>query len=215
MNDIKLTIGIPSIPSRMRMGLEPLFAKLQSQIGERKDVEVISLMDNKLMSIGRKKQLLLQIARGKYTCIIDDDDDISSNFVYEICEAIQNNDGVDVICYDQEAIIEGVSYLVTTDINHPKNPPFEQLPQHPKNSLGEYVPCKRPPWQWCSWNTEFCNKFKFGDSNWGEDSFFVENALKEVKTQYKINKILHIYKWSSKTSEAPFIANQVNIPVRV
>ena len=81
MNTIKLTIAIPSIPSRNRQFLQPMYAKLMSQIGENRDVEVVSIMDNKIMTIGRKRSLLFKIAQGKYTCIIDDDDDVVPDFV--------------------------------------------------------------------------------------------------------------------------------------
>ena len=54
MSDIILTIAIPSIPSRIRMNLEPLFSRLMAQVGSRKDVEIISLLDNKMMTNSRK-----------------------------------------------------------------------------------------------------------------------------------------------------------------
>lgn len=212
MREIKLTIGIPSIPSRVRMNLEPLFSRLMSQIGDRKDVEVVTILDNKSMTIGRKRQLLHRIGQGKYTAIIDDDDDVVSTYVDDVVGAIENHDGVDVICYNQEAIINGTSFLISTDISHPMHP-FDQLPQHPKDTEGNYIPCKRPPWHWCAWRTEFARRFSFGDSFSGEDAFFVESAIPNTKTQHKIDKILHIYKWSADATSAPLIPGNINNPV--
>jgi len=212
MSDIILTIAIPSIPSRIRMNLEPMFSRLMTQIGSRKDVEVISILDNKSMTIGRKRQLLHSIAQGKYCVQIDDDDDVVPTFVEEVCGAIQSHDGVDVIHYNQEAIIEGVSFLISTDINAPRIP-FDQLPRTPKDQSGNFIPCKRPPWHWCAWRTEFAKKFAFGNSMAGEDALFVENAIPNVKSDYKIDKILHIYKWSAQSTSAPLIPGNLNNPV--
>lgn len=212
MNNIILTIGIPSIPSRVRMNLEPMFSRLMAQIGNRKDVEVVSILDNKSMTIGKKRHLLHKIAQGDYCAIIDDDDDITPNYIEEVCKAIQDNNGVDVIHYDQEAIIENVSFLVSTDINAPLEP-FNQLPSKPKDSDGNYIPCVRPPWHWCAWNTEFARKYPFGDSFSGEDALFVKGAVPNIKSSYKIDKILHIYKWSASTTSAPMIHDNPNPPV--
>ena len=63
MNNIKLTVGIPTLPNRTRMYLEPLYAKLMNQIGNEKDIEVLAIMDNRVMSIGRKRTLLFLAAQ--------------------------------------------------------------------------------------------------------------------------------------------------------
>lgn len=212
MSNVLFTIGIPSIPQRIRGNLQPLFAKLMTQIGDRKDVEVISILDNKSMTIGRKRQLLHHIAQGKYTAIVDDDDDVSSNYVEEVTKAIHSYDGVDVICYDQEAIINGVSFLISSDISHPLHP-FDQLPPSPKDANGNYIPCRRPPWHWCAWRTDLAKRAHFGDSFSGEDAMFVESVMPLTNTQHKINKILHIYKWYPSTTSAPLINNNLNRPV--
>lgn len=212
MSNILLSIAIPSIPSRMRMNLQPLFSRLMAQVGDRKDVEIVSILDNKSMTIGRKRQLLHRIAQGRYTAIIDDDDDVTPDYVAEVTKAISQHDGVDVICYDQEAVINGTSFLIATDIRHPVAP-YEQLPRTPKDASGNFIPCRRPPWHWCAWRTELAREAAFGDSFSGEDTLFVENAMPKVKTQHKIEKILHIYRWSATATAAPLIPDNPNRPV--
>jgi len=212
MSNILLTIAIPSIPSRIRMNLEPMFSRLMTQIGSRKDVEIISILDNKSMTIGKKRHMLHRLAQGKYCAIVDDDDDVTSNFVDEVCAAIKQHDGVDVIHYNQEAVIDGVSFLISTDVKAPMAP-FNQLPRTPKDPSGNYIPCVRPPWHWCAWRTEFAKQFPFGDSFSGEDTMFVEKAIPSVKSSHKIDKILHIYRWSSTATAAPLIPNNPNRPV--
>ena len=212
MSDIILTIAIPSIPSRIRMNLEPLFSRLMTQVGSRKDVEIISLLDNKMMTNGRKRQVLHRIAQGKYCVQIDDDDNVVPNYIEEVCNAIQLHDGVDVIHYNQEATINGVPFLISTDINASRNP-YNQLPVSPKDQNGNYIPCVRPPFHWCAWRTEFVKKFAFGKSMAGEDTFFVDNAVPNIKSDYKIDKILHLYNWSSGPSHTLFVPETINMPV--
>jgi hypothetical protein len=201
MSNIKLTIGIPSIPSRNRMFLQPMYAKLMGQIGDYKDVEVLSIMDNKTMSIGRKRSLLFRIAQGKYTCIIDDDDDVSMDFVQTLRAAITDDMNVDVISYDQDSEIQGKNWLIRSSIKHNCEPPFDQLSV---DQNGTPIPCNRPPWHWCCWRTDFARNIAFGDSNWGEDAVFVATAAKEAKTELRIDKVMCKYRWSPSVSEAPY-----------
>jgi hypothetical protein len=200
-NKIKLTIGIPSVPNRVRMHLEPLYSRLMSQIGDIKDIEVLTILDNKVMSIGRKRSCLFHIAQGKYTCIIDDDDDVTPDFVETMRNTITDNLDVDVICYNQDANIEGKSWLVRTSLKHNRQFPFDQFTT---DESGNAIPCNRPPWHWCAWKTDLAKTIPFGDTNWQEDSFFVMQALSKAKTEIVLDKVLCKYRWSSSVSQAPF-----------
>lgn len=199
-NEVLLTIGIPSLPNRQRKYLEPLYAKLLSQIGTEKDIEVISIIDNKIMSIGRKRTALFNIAQGKYTCLIDDDDDIVDDFISTFRNNVSINTDVDVVCYKQEANINGRTWIIDTSIKNNTHP-YDQLEL---DSNGIPKVCNRPPWHWCSWKTEFARKFPFGDSNTQEDSVFVNNIIKQAKTELHIDKVMCKYNWSPSVSEAPF-----------
>lgn len=198
---IKLTIGIPSLPSRSRKYLEPLIAKLQNQIGDAKDIEIISLIDNKAMTVGRKRSILFNIAQGKYVCQIDDDDDITDDFVDTLRDTIKEDTDVDVICYNQEANMNGRIWIVETSLSNNQVHPFDQM-QVDKN--GESVPCKRPPWHWCAWKTSLVKNIPFGNSNTQEDTVFVIEAIKAAKTQIVIPKVLCKYRWFPNVSQAQF-----------
>ena len=199
MNDIKLTIGIPSIPSRVRVGLEPLLAKLQLQIRERKDVEILSILDNKKMSIGRKRQALFQLAQGKYSCILDDDDDIFPNFIEEIMSAIENND-VDVITYEQEADIDGKILYVIPSIHNVEK---ENTSPTYDDETSRWI-IKRRPWHWCCWKNSINIKSYFSNSNWGEDGLFAKMATSFAKTEFFIPKPLVKYIFRQSSTSAPY-----------
>lgn len=56
------------------------------------NVECLFEKDNKQISVGAKRQKLLERARGDYVVFIDDDDDVSNNYIKEICHAILDDD---------------------------------------------------------------------------------------------------------------------------
>jgi hypothetical protein len=172
----------------MNGGLLRLIEKLKFQIGDRKDVEILSIIDNRTMSIGKKRTKLFQIASGKYTCIIDDDDDISDDFVSELLKVTDQT--VDVSCYNQLATISGRQWVIRTNLNHDKRHPFAPLRV---DGLNRPVDCNRPPWHWCAWNTEFAKRIAFGDSNCHEDAIFVMTASTQAKTQVVLDKVLCYY----------------------
>ena len=72
---IRFSILILSVPTRFN-ALASLFQKLLGQIGDREDVEVFSLIDNKSLHVYEKRNRLLNIARGTHLAWLDDDDDI-------------------------------------------------------------------------------------------------------------------------------------------
>jgi len=53
------------------------------------EVEILFETDNKKMSIGEKRNRLLEVAKGEYVVFIDDDDVVSADYVKKILEAIK------------------------------------------------------------------------------------------------------------------------------
>jgi hypothetical protein len=201
MNKIKLTIAIPSLPSRIEKHLLPLWDKLNKQIKNEKDIEVITLMDNKNMSVGQKRTRLFGMAKGRYTCLIDDDDDVTKDFIEIMREKITDDLDVDVICYHQLASLINKPWIIKTSLEYDKIHPYEQAQI---DIEGNPMPCHRPPWHWCAWKTEFAKKIPFGDSNTQEDTLFVIQAAEQAKTQLVIDRIMCRYNWSAEESQAHF-----------
>ena len=82
--------------------------KLEEQIGDREDVEILSIMDNKSFGISEKRNELLKLARGSHLTWIDDDDDVAENYVDRLVETIERNPEVDVISFNQVCYLEGI-----------------------------------------------------------------------------------------------------------
>lgn len=85
----KLSILIPSLEER-KPKLEQLKAELASQIGKR-NVEVLSLSDNRQMSIGQKRNMLLTQSTGEYVSFVDDDDMVSPDYIEKVLNALTKN----------------------------------------------------------------------------------------------------------------------------
>lgn len=183
--EIKLSILIPSIPSRFER-FKKLFEKINSQATN--EVEILGLFDNKQRSIGQKRDALMQMSIGEYVCFCDDDDDISEDYISSLLQGIKHQP--DVICFKQKAIINGDACVVDFDINN-DNQEFKKD-----------TTIKRQPFHVCAFKGKIARKYHFPDTNYGEDWQWCELVLKDVKTQYKIDSIIHIYVFDFEVTEA-------------
>ena len=96
----KLTILIPTLYTRIDK-LKSLLTELNYQI-QSKPVQLLWIGDNKSMTIGEKRNLLKSMAKGEWMCYIDDDDEISINYIDTILNAIDENQDKTVICFRGE-----------------------------------------------------------------------------------------------------------------
>lgn len=182
---IKLSILVPAIPSRWDK-FKKIFDKLNKQAT--KDVEVLGLIDNKKRSIGAKRDALKTLVNGEYMLYVDDDDDVSDDFVKEILKGIKKKP--DVIVFKQRALIDKLEGVIDFDL---------------KNENEQFKPnevTKRKPFTCCAWKSSLGKVVKFPDLMYGEDAGWLRPLWEKAKTQYKIDKILHTYIFDSKITEA-------------
>lgn len=187
---IPLTILIPSIPERAD-NLNELIGDITYQ-DVNNEVEIIVFMDNMKRSIGKKRTDLLSLAQGEYVCMIDDDDEISEDFVPVILEAIKENK--DVITFKQLSSINGESFTVTFGIKN------ENEAAHKVE--GVFADIKRKAWHCCVWKREVIKGCYFTDTNYGEDAIFSDTATANAITETHIDKIMHYYNYSSENTRA-------------
>jgi len=94
-----LSILIPTLEERQAQ-LQEILRKLEGQIqaedGAGK-VEILHFLDNREHSIGHKRNSLLQQAGGEFVVFLDDDDDVSADYVALICRAIREQPGIDCV----------------------------------------------------------------------------------------------------------------------
>jgi glycosyltransferase involved in cell wall biosynthesis len=183
-----LSILTPAVPSRMAQ-LAKLCDELARQIGGLA-VEHLTLLDNKRRTVGEKRDALLRAARGAYVAFVDDDDWISRDYVAELVKAAQ--EGPDVITFRQHATVNETQGIITFGLGNP-NEPFSSSTKILRNA-----------WHVCAWRRTLAIQSRFPASNYGEDWAFAAPlcalpGLREVH----IPKVLHYYRHSSETTEAP------------
>jgi len=184
---MKLSILTPTIPTRASQ-VAKLQEKIQSQIGNL-PVEHLVFCDNRQRSIGAKRQALVDIARGQYVAFVDDDDDISDDYVSSILIAIGHNP--DVVTFRQRAIYNGLESDVHFGVNNLDG----------KFNAGGIT--FRAPWHVCAWKRDVVAGCLFGESNYGEDLIWCEQARKRIKTASHIDLTLHTYRHDAALTSAP------------
>jgi len=86
---VRLSILVATMDSRRTL-FERVYNKLRGQIitaGLHGQVEILSERDNGKKKIGHKRNILVNRAKGDYVCFVDDDDDVSSDYVARLVEA--------------------------------------------------------------------------------------------------------------------------------
>jgi len=148
-------------------------------------VELIALCDNKQMSIGRKRQQLLNMAKGEWIVFFDDDDDPNENYVQMILDKISPQ-------YD----CMGIKVKMTT------NGVNEQTCLHrfgrpwAENKEGyDYI---RPIIHFNPVRRELALKAGFKDLRYGEDKDYSDRLNKIVKKEVFIDEWLFHYRYSNK-----------------
>ncbi len=197
--DIQLSILTPAVPSRLKQ-LKTLCSQLADQIGSL-PIEHLVLLDNKQRTVGEKRGALLRMARGQYVAFVDDDDAISHDYITLILEKIKK--GPDVITFRQQADVNDVTRTIEFRLGNP-NEAFE--PYKP-NDWELHVPnvplIKRNAWHVCAWKRTLAIQSRFPASNYGEDWAYAAPLCAAAKTEEHIPKVLHFYRHSSATTEAP------------
>ena len=190
-----LSILIPSIGER-RDRAAALFDKLAAQQSAGNlPVEILQLTDNRRRSVGLKRQALLDSARGRFIAFVDDDDDVSDDYVPRLLQAIQTHPDAEVITFDQAATYNGKPFTVhfqlgAKDENLILDGPDDQV-------------ITRGPWHVCAWRREKIRHCQFLDTNYGEDAAWVRQARQHVTRGHHIPRVLHHYRHDARTTLAP------------
>lgn len=194
-----LSILTPAVPSRITQ-LDGLAKKLGSQIGDL-PVEHLIFLDNKRRTVGEKRDSLLRIAKGSFVAYVDDDDDVSNDYVDQILGAINYNSNPtpDVITFEQKATVDGISNIIQFGLGNPNEPFITNAEE------GKMCPViRRNAWHVCAWKRELAIKSSFPPINYGEDWAYASQLCKHTYArEVHIPKILHFYRHSSTTTEAP------------
>ena len=144
------------------------------------------------LSIGKKRDGLVQQASGKYLCFLDCDENIAPNYLETLVRLCQQDK--DVCTF--KALFKDDNYWSVIDMSI----------YHADEEATPEREVKRNLWQVCPIRSSIAKKHSFPDINYDEDTRWLEKVRVDVKSEAKTNAILLQYNHSSKTSESDKIA---------
>lgn len=187
---ILLSILIPTTYDRQEM-LYNLLYDLHEQIEKidsSDEIEIITELDNRVLNVGKKRQILLEKSKGEYVVFIDDDDWVSDEYIFEIIQAIKINNP-DVIGFEGHMTTNGVN---SENFKISKDLPYTTI--YNPFGFNEYLrfnnhlsPIKR----------NIAIQIGYADIRFGEDYDYAKR-LKEsflINTETYLPKALYHYKY--------------------
>jgi len=141
------------------------------------------------LSIGKKRDDLLRRAEGKYLCFLDDDENIAPNYVETILRLCQQD--MDVVTFRSIAKLDTYWSIIDMRLSHPEN----------EQASPDYIVHRRP-WHINAIRSEIAKRYTFPDTNYSEDSDWMNNVILDLKTEAHTDAVLHQYNHSKKHSEA-------------
>lgn len=149
------------------------------------NVEILSIRDNKEMSIGEKRELLYRQAAGDYSWQIDDDDSISDNAIKLILEAIKQNP--DCITFEEYCLMNGVEYKSNHSLAYAK------WEGDGSAELEDGFHFHRTPFMKSVIKTEIAKLVPVPHCRFGEDNMWADELQKHLKTEIHIPSQLYRY----------------------
>lgn len=150
-------------------------------------VELVVLTDNKQMMLGHKRNVMVELAQGKYIVFVDDDDRISDDYIQQLLDATASN--ADSIVFQA---------MVSLNKEPAKLCYYSKDVKQDYNADGAYY---RIPNHICCVKRSVALKSSFPNVLYGEDAGYGKVLLKHLKTEHKIDKVLYYYDYNSNTTE--------------
>ena len=179
---VKLSVLIATTVDRREM-----FGRLMEEFAMQAtdEVQILFEEDDKKMSIGRKRQLLLERAEGDYIVYFDSDDFPYPNYLSEILTALDS--GPDCV---------GFLIHMTTNNKYPQTCCHSlKFKRWEKNRAGyDYV---RSPGHFNPIKRDIALRVGFKDMRFGEDHAYSIGVTRLLRTEVFINKRLFHYRYSN------------------
>ncbi|MCU1336845.1 MAG: hypothetical protein JWO19_2426 [Bryobacterales bacterium] len=181
-----LSLLIPTIESRQHL-FSQLLEGLNAQIRASRwasQVEVMHHLDRGENSIGHKRNELIDRASGRFIAFIDDDDEVSPDYIAGICEAIERNPEIDCI---------GIRGVITFRGSHPHE--FIHSLRY-SDYFSRRHTYYRPPYHLNPMRREIAARYRFPDVSYSEDIGWALRIRKDgaLKREEFIDSVLYYYR---------------------
>jgi glycosyltransferase involved in cell wall biosynthesis len=186
---ILLTIAIASLSKRSE-SFDRIVKQLSEQISRcsQENIELLAIVDNKMMTVGKKRDRLISMAQGEYICFVDDDDKISDDYVDSIYSAINYGHDEDCVTFKCHVTFPGredkLCVYSRRYTDRDTNEIYERSPNHI-----------------CAIRTEIASSIPHEDRSYGEDKIWAAKLLPKLKTEKFIDKVLYFYEADPEKSE--------------
>jgi len=179
----KLSILICALEER-KHALNQLLRHLKTQTT--KQVEILVESDDRKITIGKKRNILLQRAKGDYVCFIDDDDWVDAQYVPLILEALE-----------KKPDCVGMVGIISTNGTNQRR--FEHSILYGNYFTLNTVYC-RPPNHLNPILRSIAIQFEFQEINMGEDTDWALRIMNShrIETQEMITKPIYHYRYQTK-----------------
>ena len=132
------------------------------------------------LSVGKKRESLVQRASGKYLCFLDSDESIAPNYVETLVRLCYKDQDV---CTFQ-AMVKLSSFWALVDMRLTYKVNDQITPDHS---------VRRPPWHICPVRSVFAKLHKFSDKSNAEDFEWMEKVLANCTTEAHSECIIFTY----------------------
>lgn len=182
-----LTVMIPTTIDRREM-----FVKLANELQYQRQgfselVDIIWREDNKEISVGLKRQQLLEDAKGEWVVGFDSDDWPAPTYLIDIMTALTENPSVDHVGFIEDCDIDGQKSKSIFSIKHKSWGEQEQG--------YDQVRCANPK---SVIRRTKALQVGYKDLRFGEDRIFSEAVTPLLESEVFINKPLYFYRHNSK-----------------
>lgn len=164
------------------------FKELRNFFLKFEGIDVVSLCDNKEMSIGKKRQQLLEMSGGEYIVFFDDDDWPNPSYVHDILTALEEKP--DCVGFKIQMTTNGTKH--ETCIHSLSNKVWDKVDGVYLRNVTHFNPVKR----------SIALNVGFPDLRYAEDRSYSDGVSALCKTEVFIDKYLFNYRYSNKTEHS-------------
>lgn len=148
-------------------------------------VEVLVYLDNKEMTIGEKRELLYNGAKGTYSWQLDSDDDISADAIELILEAVKKEP--DCITFQEHCMINGVHFKSNHSLT------YVDWEGDGRKEFPDGFHYHRTPFMKSVIKTEIAKSVPVPFIRFGEDHQWAQALKPYLKTEVHIDQDIYFY----------------------